>query len=225
MNCTQTQSMLDDYLDGSLSAIQLDHTQAHLNQCAECSHIFSQALALSDVLKDMPVPAAKIGYEQRMLKFLDKKQSKKTQQQNWFVAGFGSAIAATLTLWLVFSPISILTTNNENIGTVNLLVQKKQTVDLVFNLANDLTEATLTLELPEKIEVAGYPGKQQLSWKTSFKKGANRLALPIISNEAQSGFLIARLTNKGTTKTFRIRINTKHPPTSLYFRDILTTNT
>lgn len=226
MNCTQSQNFLDDYIDGSLSATQQGHVQTHLNNCDECQHVFSLAQNLTVTLKDTPVPPAKVGYEKRMLKFLDQKQPQKAYNQNWFIAGFGSAIAATFTLWLVFSPISILSTGTENLNTINLLVQKKQTVDLVFNLANELTGATLTLELPEKIEIAGYPGKQKLIWKASFKKGANRLALPIIGSEERNGILVARLTKNGTSKIFRVRINTKQPSTSLYIQDVtVVTNT
>ena len=174
MNCTQFQNMMDDYIDGATSAIQLSHIQLHLNQCGKCNHIFIKALSLAAALKDVPVPPAKMGYEQRMLSFLEKKQPQKIQRHNWLVAGFAGAIAATFTLWLSFSSLPIFSTDAENMETINLMVQKKQTIDLVFNLANELSEATLTIELPEKIEIAGYKGKRQLSWKTSFKKGANR---------------------------------------------------
>ena len=220
MNCTQYQNMLDDYLDGSLSVIQLNNTQAHLNACNDCHDIFSQSENILAVLKDIPVPPAKLGYEQRVLSFLDKKQN---QSKNWFIAGFGSAIAASFALWLVLSPLAII--DSKNINSVNLIVQKQQTVDLVFSLANELIEATLTLELPNKIEISGYPGKRQLSWKTSFKKGANRLALPLIAKEDLNGILIAHLSSKGTTKTFRIQIDTSQPSSSLLIQNKLTTNT
>ena len=154
-----------------------------------------------------------------MLSFLETKQTRPT---NWFFAGFGSAIAASFALWLVFSPLAII--DSKDTSTVNLIVQKKQTVDLVFNLANELSEATLTLELPDKIEISGYPGKRQLSWKTSFKRGANRLALPLIATEEFNGVLIAHLRNKGTTKTFRVKIDSSQPSSSLLIQNNLTTN-
>ena len=74
MNCTQSQNMLDDYVDGSLSAIQLNDVQAHLNDCNDCRDIFTQTENVLVALKDIPVPPAKMGYEQRMLKFLKKKK-------------------------------------------------------------------------------------------------------------------------------------------------------
>lgn len=224
MNCTQFQNMLDDYIDGSLSTIQLSHAQSHLNECEQCRETYSQANELLSAIKDIPVPPAKFGYEKRVLSFLKETHSKQTKQHSWFYAGFGSAVAASFALWLVFSPVSLLSTKTDSMSTVNLLVQKQQTIDLVFNLANELPDATLTIELPEKIEIAGYAGKRQLSWKTSLKKGSNRLALPIIGSQVHSGILIARLTNNGKTKTFRVRVNTKLVPTSLFKPNKLTTS-
>lgn len=73
--------------------------------------------------------------------------------------------------------------------------------------------------------ISGYAGKRQLKWKTSFKKGANRLALPLIASEQVEGVLIARLTNNGTTKSFRVQLNANQPSSSLMIYPILITNT
>lgn len=225
MNCAQFQNMLDDYIDGTLTAIQFNRTQTHINECDHCQDVYAQANELLAVLKELPVPPATAGYEKRVLSFLENKQMKAKQDKSWIYAGFTGAVAASFALWLVFSPLSLFSNGSEKISTINLLVQKKQTIDLVFNLASELSSATLTIELPEKIEIAGYAGKRQLSWKTSFKKGANRLALPIIGSEERSGILIARLTNKGTSKTFRVRINTKQSPTSFFkIKELTVTN-
>ncbi len=225
MNCTQSQQMLDDYLDSSLSTIQLDTLHRHLSDCDACSNIFSQAEDVLSHLRMMPVPPIREGYEQRMLKFLDKKQSQKSKQRNWFMAGFGSALAATLAIWLNLSPVSMLTPNIEKISTVNLTVRQTQKINLVFNLANDLHDATLTLDLPEKIEISGYPGKRQLKWKTSLKKGTNRLVLPLIATKKQNGYLTASLTKEGKTKLFRIHLSSQLPASSILILDKVTSNT
>lgn len=219
MRCKQYQNMLDDYLDGTLSTIQADKLHQHLNTCDSCTDKFSQAETILKSLKTMPVPTARHGYEKRVLQFLEEKKPQKNQQRNWFMAGFGSALAATLAIWINFSPVATLTPELDDISTINLAVKQSQKVDLVFNLANDLSDATLTLDLPEKIQIVGYPGKQQLTWKTSFKKGANRLALPLIAAEQQNGILIASLSKNGKTKLFRIRLNSQLPTSSMYIVD------
>ena len=109
--------------------------------------------------------------------------------------------------------------------SVNLSVQKTKTIDLVFNLNTDLKDATLSLELPDKIEIVGYPGKRQLKWTASFKQGANRLALPLIATDKMNGYLIASLIKNGETKQFRIKIDSKQPASSKIFLNEMVKNT
>ncbi len=220
MNCQQTQNMLDEYLDGNLSPIQLSHVQKHLQSCGECSHVYQQAQQLADKLRDIPVPAPRPGFEQRVLQVLPAEKQDNRSASRHFLHGFGAAMAASFALWLVFA---FFNTEMENINHITLQAQKQQTIDLVFNMPTDFHNATLTIELPDKVEVAGHPGKQQLRWVTSFKKGANRLALPLISKSATRGVLTARLDKDGKSKVFRVRITADTPPMSLLYKDETTT--
>lgn len=229
MNCTQSQKMLDDYIDGSLSIIQYSTLHSHLNKCDTCRTTFSQAKNLSVSLKDMPVPPAKLGYEQRVLGFLETQETRNAPQNPWFVAGFGSAIAATLAIWLNITSVPVAVpgtdTVTDNLNSIDLVVAKTRKVDLVFNLPEQLHNATLKIVLPEKIEIAGYNGKRELQWKTSLTKGANRLALPLIARQPNNGFLIAQLTKDGKTRTFRVQIKTQQPSSSLLIQDNKVINT
>ena len=58
------------------------------------------------------------------------------------------------------------------------------------------------------MELEGYPGRKQLSWQTSLKKGPNVLALPIRAIEHGEGELMARLNYGEKTKTFRVLLKT-----------------
>ena len=219
MQCLQVQDMVDDYLDGMLAPIQVNIISEHLTSCQDCKNYFDQADSLMLYLKDMPAPPPRDGYENRVLRFLEEKDvAASTKQHYWFAAGFGSAIAASLAFWLVFSPVSTLTPSAKWLSTVQLDVHKKRTIDLVFNLQYEVSSATLTLELPEKVEIAGYPGKRTLQWDTAFKKGANRLALPLIAKGENKGILIARLAHKGKEKTFYVQIDAEQKSKYLFLR-------
>ena len=222
MNCQQTQNMLDDYLDGNLSPIQLSHVQSHLHECGECQHVYSRAKQLATRLKDMPVEPASADFEQRMLGLLQAEAREKPSSQH-FMQGFATAIAASFLLWFV---VTSVTPENSNINSITVAAAKPQTIDLVFNLPADLADARLTIELPEQMEIIGHPGKQQLSWTTNLKKGSNRLALPIISKQAGSVVLVARLGKGNSNKVFRVRINANTSPTSLFIdKDTLLSTT
>ena len=215
MNCTQSLKMLDDYIDGNLSAIQYSTLHSHFNKCDACRAKFSQANQLCLRLKDIPVPPAKPGFEQRVLGFLEAQQTQTKRLNRWLSVGLYSAIAATLAIWLNISPVSESPSGVNHLSTIDLVVAKTRKVDLVFNLPEQLRHATLKIVLPEKIEVAGYTGKRQLQWKTSLRKGTNRLALSLIATQQNDGFLIAQLSKDGKTKTFRVQIKTQQPQSSL----------
>ena len=222
MNCQQTQNMLDDYLDGNLSPIQLSHVESHLHECGECQHVYSQAQQLATRLKDMPIEPASADFEQRMTELLQPAAKEKSGSQH-FMQGFASAIAASFLLWFV---VTSFTPESDTINSITVAAAKPQTIDLVFNMPADLADARLTIELPEQMEIIGHPGKQQLSWTTSLKKGSNRLALPIISKQAGSGTLVARLSTGNKNKVFRVRINANTSPTSLFIdKDTLLSTT
>jgi len=226
MNCEQTQQLLDEYLDGELSGNQLDLLEAHLNECENCAHRYNEASSLLVALKQLPVPPVRDGYEEKVLSFLKHEKSAKHHGKKGFIVGFGTAIAASFALWMIFSPVSIFKPHSfEVLKVVKLEVKQQHAVDLVFNLDSDLSDATLTLELPERVEIVGYPGKSQFKWKTSLKKGANRLTLPLFATEKQNGILIASLVKDGKIKTFRININSIPPSSTMFIQDNFSANT
>lgn len=220
MHCEQAQQQLDEYLDGALSAISHRSLQNHLNHCDQCRQIFNQSNQLLDTLNTLSAPPVPNGFEERMLAFVKQDETKKqSSHKNWFATGFSTAMAASFALWMIFSPVSTYTPdtqgNKDTLKVVTLEVQQQRKIDLVFNVKNDLHNVNITLELPANIQVAGYPDKQTLQWTTSLKKGTNRLALPLIASKAQNGILVASLVKEGKTKTFRIRINSQNPASSM----------
>lgn len=217
MNCKEVLQQLDEYIDGELSTFQGRSLQTHLKNCDHCSQIYNQAIQLLDTLNNLSVPPARKGFEERMLTFLKQDETEKqSSNKHWFATGFSTAIAASFALWMIFSPVSTYVPGSkDSLKVVTLEIQQQRKIDLVFNIKNDLHNVILTLELPANIQVAGYPGKRKLQWTTSFKKGANRLALPLIATKAQNGILIASLLKEGKTKTFRVRINSQSPASSM----------
>lgn len=222
MNCTQFNNMQHDFLDGNLSPIQQEAVTKHLNECDACRQQHVQLKAMLRHLRDIPAPAPRPGFEKRVLGFLQTKDKPATPKQtHWFAAGFGSALAAGLAMWLVFSP-GVMQPNNE-VSEISIVLVPEQTkkVSLVFNSPHDITDATLTLQFSNEIELAGYPGKQQLQWQTALKKGTNRLNLPLIAKGKTGGQLLARITRDGKTKTFRVNINTGAPTSQIITVDTL----
>ena len=58
------------------------------------------------------------------------------------------------------------------------------------------------------MELDGYPGRRELAWQTSLKKGQNILDLPIMAIGVGQGELLAQLNYDGTVKILRVVLKT-----------------
>jgi len=164
---------------------------------------------LLQLLKDYPAPQADAGFYDRALVRAVHKGSRR-QRNRWMLAGFGSAIAAGLAIWVITS--MLMTTPQvpdaePAIPGVTIAMEQEHTVRLVFASAEALDSATLTVSLPEGIELAGFPGQREITWETSLKEGKNLLPLTLVALTPAGGELLARLEHKDRNRTFRLRVD------------------
>ncbi len=162
-----------------------------------------------ELLKDYPMNEASAGfYDQALARATH--EGTRRQRNRWIMTGFGSAIAAGVVLWLLggfFLTTPDLPTPAASIPGVAMTLEEPRTVNLVFASANALDEATLTVTLPDGIELAGFPGQREISWQTSLVEGKNYLPLELIALTPKGGEVLARLEHDNRGRTFRLRIN------------------
>lgn len=214
MNCTQFQHQLNDWLDGKLSAAEQAALQAHLQQCDSCRQQYASARELQQALRDLPVPAPSPDFAHRVMQRATRPRD--TAARGWLKGSIaaGALITALFAGYLAGN----LSGTGENNGaiTVTLSPQQTQTVQLAFHSKQALENVRLTLQLPEQIEIDGYPGRRELSWQTNLAQGSNRLQLPLILRDRnwQGGELIARLEHPCGQREFRIQARTNPPVNS-----------
>jgi len=164
---------------------------------------------LLDLLKEYPAPEAGPGFYDRALIRAVHKGSRQ-QRNRWLLAGFGSAIAAGLAIFVIttmFMTTPQLPEAEPSIPGVTIAMEQERTVRLVFSSAEALESATLTVSLPDGIELAGFPGQREITWETSLKEGKNLLPLTLVALTPTGGELLARLEHKDRNRTFRLRVN------------------
>ena len=164
---------------------------------------------LLELLKDYPAPEAEAGFYDRALVRAVHKGSRR-QRNRWILAGFGSAIAAGLAIWAVTAMLMTtpqLPDAEPTIPGVTIAMEQEHTVRLVFASAEALESATLTVSLPDGIELAGFPGQREITWDTSLQEGKNLLPLTLIALTPAGGELLARLEHKDRTRTFRLQVD------------------
>jgi len=81
----------------------------------------------------------------------------------------------------------------------------------MFNSAKPLQAATLSLALPENVELLGYGNRRELAWQTNLREGGNLLKLALVAHGTVKGELVAGLSHGGRSKTFRLKIEIKRP--------------
>ncbi len=207
MNCQQIQQRFDDYLDGELNLTDEAELHAHLDQCHDCRQRLQQAEELMAGLKRVTVPPMSPGFAQHAVRHAAS-QIKQRPHRSAFVAGFSSAAVAGVALLIM---VAGLLPNGNGVSTnvlseIMISVDSMHTVNLAFDVAEPIQNATLNITLPDNVEVVGYPGLRVLSWQTSLTQGRNILPLPLKGMANADGDLVATVEHDGKTKSILIKV-------------------
>lgn len=182
----------------------MSHRDEHIGASAD-----DKEQQLLRLLRDYPMPQAEQAfYDQALVRAAH--TGTRRQRNRWIMTGFGAAAAAGV-LILIVSGLFLGTTQapqiNDAIPGVTIALAEPKTVNLVFASAQPLDDATLTVLLPEGVELAGFPGQREVSWQTSLAAGRNLLPLELIATAATGGNVVARLEHEDKNRTFRLRVN------------------
>jgi len=174
-------------------------------------HENQQDQEILELLKDYPMPEATAGFFDQALVRATHEGSRR-QRNRWLLTGFGSAVAAGLVLWMVggfllTTPDLPLPTPDATIPGITMTLEEPRTVNLVFASTEALNAATLTVTLPEGIEMSGFPGQREITWQTSLNAGKNLLPLKLIATSPLGGEVYATLRHDDRGRTFRLRID------------------
>lgn len=162
-----------------------------------------------DLLRDYPSPGPEIGFYDRALARATHEGTRR-QRNRWLLTGFGAAIVAGIAAWMIGGLLQgdpSLPAHDNAIPGVTIAMEQPRTVNLVFASAEALDSATLTVTLPEGIELDGFPGQREITWGTSLTEGRNLLPLTLVAVAPAGGELLARLEHDGRNRTFRLRVD------------------
>ncbi len=209
MTCKTINDNLDDFMDGALDSAATTVVSEHLTHCGDCQRIVSDARELQDLLKaygDTDVPTATTAFFDQALLTAGRNGARVQQRHSWR-KGFGSAVAAGLALWIVgglfFKTPEV---PDATIPVVTMTLEEPRTINLVFSSAVDLIDATLTVILPDGIELAGFEGQREIRWETSLTAGRNVLQLKLIATSPLGGEILATLQHDDDDRSFRLRV-------------------
>ena len=202
MDCSKFALRLDDLFDGRLHALGRKSLEEHLERCADCRTRYEHSAAVLEAVRKLTPPAPHPG-------FIDQALSRATRpvpaaHSKWRPV-IGMALAASLVLSVALGVF--LATRPDPVQAVVLTIDQPETVRLMFNSAKPLKAATLSLALPENVELVGYGGRRELSWQTDLREGGNLMQLPLVVRGVTKDDLVASLSHGGNSKTFRLKID------------------
>jgi len=206
MNCTDINTHKDDYLNGNLSLLLQGAFDRHLSECKTCSDAIKGLKKVHEALNTLPVPEPSNGFVEGVFREVRRQHPKKSSNQ--FVAGFATAMAAGFALWFISTLFVVQQQSLPAPNEMTVSLNAAQSVRLMFDAPSNLEQVTLSIKLPENVELTGYSGQSELSWQTSFAKGQNILTLPIMAVEKGMGELTAQLNYGDKVKVFRLVIKT-----------------
>lgn len=208
MDCQTTRSYRDDFLDGRLDEAARQAVASHLRHCPDCAQRFREDEALMRALRDLPVPPAATDLLEGGLA-----RAQERKRRNRRLVNFGGlAVAASLVLAVA---VGLLAPGSAPEGPTVVAVTPGQTerVNLVFNSPSRLEGVTLSVAVPDGVEIAGYPGKRKLTWQTTLESGRNLLRLPVILRGA-GGVLRADVQIDDTRRSFDLQLRPRDPDRS-----------
>ena len=172
-------------------------------------HMDGKDQEILELLKDYPMTDATAGFYDRALARATHDGTRR-QRNRWLMTGFGSAIAAGIVLWFIggfFLTTPTSPAPDAAIPGIVMTLEEPRTVNLVFASKTALDTATLTVSLPDGIELAGFPGQKEITWQTSLTEGRNLLPLELIALTPAGGEVLARLEHDDRGRTFRLRVD------------------
>lgn len=209
MTCKHVNEFLDDFLDGALDTAELATFEEHAAKCGDCQKNIGEARYLQDLLRDstetdVPTPDATF-FDQALLRAAH--QGGRQQHHRGWMKGFGTAIAAGVAIWMIAgSFFNTPDLPDAAVPGVTMALEEPHTINLVFASTSELVDATLTVILPEGIELAGFAGQREISWETSLAVGKNVLPLRLIATSPMGGEILATLRHNEDDRTFRLRV-------------------
>ena len=205
MKCNDIKTVIDEYLDDELPSNELKLVDDHINSCDTCRQLIEDARHVQHMLNDLPLEEPAPGFEQRL--FAAVRRQYPQPSQHHFKAGFATAVAASLAIWFAVS-VFVPTTNEQVLDVVSIGLEESRDLQLVFTSVDDIQQASMQIELPDNIELLGYPGQKMLAWKTRLDKGQNILTLPVHALGEVQGELVARVDYDGKQKVYRLKLKT-----------------
>ncbi|MFP3983753.1 MAG: anti-sigma factor family protein [Desulfurivibrionaceae bacterium] len=206
MHCKEVKLQLDA-LDWTEEIDPGGDLRDHLNECDACRD-YARERRLVNLLASLPVRQPAPGFEDRVIRKALTGKGTPRMPKRWALAtAAGIFLAVLLTLQFYPGGGTHGPVQSAQNAVVEVQPQETRMVNLRLTSPRNLSDALITVELDDNLELEGYRGVNNLQWRSSFQSGENRLALPVRLLEKHSGKVTVVLEHGGVSRRFSVLIN------------------
>jgi Fe-S cluster assembly iron-binding protein IscA len=202
MNCPEARLAMQASIG---SAVPLPAEIAeHLASCEACAQAHEEA-TLAHVLRVDAVPPPRDGFVDAVIATAIRAGAAPRSR----VSRIAASIAVTaLVLGMLYGlqrETSIVDPpTSQHVALVTL---QGKTVRVVIDSHSAQPAATVTIELAENLEMAGFPLERRIEFKTDLAQGKNLLALPLTLTDASASYFDVVLAYGSTRRNIRVSVS------------------
>jgi len=208
MHCNEARQQLDSLGNAADTGSDL---RDHLQKCDTC-HNYAREKQLIWLLTDLPVREPRSGMEEKVLQRAlgQAVSSPAGLHVRWALVTAASVVLAVV-ITLQFYPAGSGPTQARAIQAAVVEVQPQQThmVNVLLTSPRVLEGAHISVQLDDNLVLEGYENVRNLKWRTSIKKGANKLSLPVQLQRGHSGRITVTVEHNGSSKSFSVDVTAK----------------
>lgn len=212
MKCEEVLRNKYDFIDGYLSLKKSASVKSHLDTCKRCMDDFRQEEELLAAFRNLPVPPPSDGFADRVLQKArteNLNQKKKSRISQW-----GAAMAAGIILCILVGVPVYKNMHPQVIisPALSIHINEQKVVQLLVNTPQDLLNAKVIVQLPQHVEMVGFPGLSEIEWNADLLKGKNLLRLPLIAKTPGEAKLVTRINHQNKSKLLKFDMKVYNEP-------------
>lgn len=203
MECTEFHTRLGNWLDRELDAALSERMVRHAAGCRACNAEAAQARLLRQALRDLPAaPAPRPDFAREALRaarVADRATQRTLREHDLRWAGLAAAIVVTVVLTIGLRTRTTTPATDANAWpgapaeTYALTAGQVQALRLRIEAPQDFEGVRFSVELPDRVFLAGQPGIRAMTWEGQLRKGENVLELPLVASAGAAGLVATRV--------------------------------
>lgn len=201
MRCDEAQTAIRASIE--LNTPLDPRTKAHLTTCEDCREDFGD-WTLDHALRSQTAPLPEDDFVDRAIAHAIAAAAARRKRHMAIAA---SVAVVTVALGVVFGQLRSAPGDTPAMAQVTLITHEGKTVRVVIDSPAEQDAATVTIELGDNLELAGFPNERRIEWQTKLSEGKNLLALPLTLTDGMESHFDVALSYGATKKDVRVAVH------------------